>query len=127
MWKKASALGARDLPSHSRSDPRADGCSPARAGIPPGPGREGAVVAIGDVVEGAVNGRDLGVKERGQRPNALAEQLVDAGGEASPKRSNGAPASDGGSLAINVDVVAGNGVRISPSLGDSHSNKIAGV
>jgi len=58
----------------------------------------------------------LGVEERRESANSLARILVDAGGKSGPERSDGAGATDHGSLSINVNVVATDRVGISGNI-----------
>ncbi len=90
-------------------------------------GRIGAIVAARDVVESAVDRRNLGVDERRKSADFLAEDLVDAGGESGPQRSDGAGTADHGSLSVNVNVVAGDRVGISGNIRNAAADEMAGI
>src|SRR5260370_36229718 len=124
---KRPAGGGGGFPDGRRGDRRADRGSPAGAGVPAGLGWERTVVARGDVVEGAVDRRELGVDKRSQRAYPLAKHLVDASREAGPKRGHGACAPDHRSLSIDVNVVTGDRVGIPRNIRDAAANEIAGI
>src|SRR5260370_456379 len=86
-----------------------------------------AVVSAGDVVEGAVDRRDLRVHKRGQRAHSLAEHLVDASGEAGPEWRHGACAPDHRSLSIDIYVVTRDRVGIPRNIRDAAAHEIAGI
>src|SRR5260370_34964416 len=86
-----------------------------------------AVVTAGDVVEGAVDRRDLRVHKRGQRAYSLAEHLVDASGEAGPEWGHGARAPDHRSLSIDVYVVPGDRVSIPRNIRDAAPHEMPGL
>src|SRR5260370_9570405 len=127
--KRASLPGSGSFPGQCGHDRRTDGGSKASASVPAGFGGVRAVVPNGDVVEGGAAGgyRHRRVQERGQRTYPLAENLVEASGEASPKRSHGASAADHRSLTIDVDVVAGDRVGIARNVGEAASDEFAGI
>src|SRR5712692_7515630 len=124
--KRASLPGSGSFPGQCGHDRRTDGGSKASASVPAGFGGVRAVVPNGDVVEGGAAGGycHLRVQERGQRAYPLAENLVEPGGQASPKRSHGASAADHRSLTIHVDVVAGDRVGIARNVGEAASDEL---
>src|SRR5216683_4255774 len=124
---KGGSVLSGSFPSQCRRNRRADRGSPASAGVPAGLGRKLAVVPAGDVVESAVDRRDLRVDERSERTRPLANHLIDTSGEASPKRSNGARAADHRSLSIDVDVVSRDRVGISRNIRDAAPDEMAGI
>src|SRR5260370_39878970 len=124
---KRPSVDGGGFPDERRGDRRADRGSPAGAGVPAGLGWERTVVARGDVVEGAVDRRELGVDERSQRAYPLAKHLVDASREAGPKRGHGARAPDHRSLSIDVNVVTGDRVGIPRNIRHAAPDEIAGI
>src|SRR5260370_29887730 len=124
---RPSTLRAYLVAHERRGDRRADWRPQAGAGVPAGPSGKRAIVPASDVVEGAVDLCDLRIQERGQRADPLAEDLVDARSEASPKRSDSAGAADHGSLPINVDVVTGDRVGIPGNIREAAPDEIPGI
>src|SRR5258705_13404615 len=89
--------------------------------------RIGAIVAGGDVVESAVDRRNLGVDERRKSADFLAEDLVDTGGGSGPQRSDGAGTARHGSLSVNLNVVARDPVGISGNNRNAPADGMAGI
>ena len=91
-WRRLRAVRAGGG-AQQREDLRPVGRAQPGARVPARPRLEGAVGPLGDRVESAPRD-DLGIEQRVEEPDRLAQLLVDQGDQTGPERRDGAGAAD---------------------------------